>query len=260
MIPHQQQIFNAVWIAVILAESCLGALLLFRKAYREYPAFSGFVFFCVARSLVLSYVARTNLPLYQPVKWIAYAPQLAILIAIVLEVLHRLFHPFDALPRNTMKHFSQATALVAVAAIAFAVLNPGAQPTAWMTFARAMDQVVSWILCAVFVFVALFSSYFGIPWRHRVYGIGVGFLIYLVADVAVTTAVTQLRLPPFSPIWLLDMLAFLAACLVWTSYFQAADVPRSVPTSEQIKEIRAMLGNFANVVDDAQHASRNKRP
>ncbi len=261
MIPYQQQIFTGAWVAVILAESLLATVLLIRKAYREYPAFSTFVFFCVTRSVVLYCVAHANLSLYQPVKWIAYVPQLAILIAIVLEVVHRLFHPFDALPRDTMMHFLQATALVAVAAIGFAFRHPGAQPTAWMTFARAMDQVVSWILCAVFVFVALFSTYFGIPWRHRLYGIGLGFLIYLMADVAVTTAVSQLRLAPFSPIWLLDMLAFLAACLVWTRYFHAAEVPRSVPTSEQIKQIRDMLGDFANVVDDAQaNAPQNKRP
>lgn len=261
MIPYQQQIFNAVWFAVILAESYLGAVLLIRRAYREYPGFSAFVLFCVARSLGLAYVAWATPPLYQPVKWIAYVPQLAILIAVVLEVLYRLFHPFDELPRNTMRHFVRATGLVAAAAIIFALLHPGAQPTAWMTFARAMDQVVSWVLCAVFVFVALFSSYFGIPWRHRLYGIGVGFLIYLVADVTVTTTVTQLRLAPLNPIWLLDMLAFLVACLVWTSYFHAAEVPRSVPTCEQLKQIQSVLGTFAKVVDDTQaSASRNTRP
>jgi hypothetical protein len=191
----------------------------------------------------------------------AYVPQLAILIAVVLEVLYLLFHPFDTLPRNTMMHFIQATAVVTFAAIAFALFHPGAQQTAWMTFARAMDQVVSWVLSAVFVFVALFASYFGIPWRHRMYGIGIGFLVYLAVDVVVTTAVTQFRLAPMNPVWLLDRVAFLAACLIWTNYFRGAEVARSVPTSEQIKQIRAILGNFANVIDDAQpYASRNRRP
>lgn len=245
------QIFTCLWIAVMFAEGSLLALLLARRAYRDYPAFTTFVSFCVARSLLLFCVSHDSPSLYQPVKWIAYIPQLAILIAVVLEVLYRLFHPFDTLPRKTMSHFVQATAIVAVVAITFAVFHPGAQPTAWMTFARAMDQVVSWVLCSVFVFVALFASYFGIPWRHRVYGVGLGFLLYLAVDVAVTTAMTQLRLAPWNPVWLLDMVAFLAACLIWMNYFRKAEVPRSVPSSEQIKQIRAILGNFVNVIDDA---------
>jgi hypothetical protein len=255
------QVFTSLWIAVIVAESGLLVLLLARKAYREYPAFSTFVLFCVARSFVLFYVSRDYPSAYQPVKWMAYIPQFAILIAVVLEVLYRLFHPFEDLPRNTTMHFVQATAAIAIAAVVFALFHPGAQPTAWMTFARATDEVVSWILCSVFVSVALFSTYFGIPWRHRVYGIALGFLLYLAADVAVTTAVTQLRLAPFSPIWLLDMIAFLGACVIWINYFWRAEPPRSVPTSEQIRQIRAILGSFANVIDDAQpYASKNRRP
>jgi hypothetical protein len=246
---HYHQVFTGLWICVMAAESCLLAILLSRKAYRDYPAFTAFVSFCVGRSLILFYVSNAYPSLYQPVKWIAYMPQLAILIAVVLEVLHRLFHPFDTLPGKTMVHFIRATGAVAIAAIIFAIFHPGAQPTAWMTFARAMDEVVSWILCSIFVLVALFASYFGIPWRHRLYGIGLGFLLYLAADVTVTTAVTQLRLAPWNPVWLLDMAAFLTACLIWINYFRTAEVPRSVPTCEQIQQIRAILGNFANVMD-----------
>lgn len=253
-------LFNGLWMLVICAQTCLLVELAVKKALRAYPAFSTFIAFCVARSLVLLYVSQQHADLYQPIKWIAYVPQLAVLIAVVLEVLYLLFHPFEALPARTMAHFAQATTIVGAVAIGFAILHPGAQPTAWLTFARAMDQVVSWILCSVFVFFGLFAKYFGIPARHRVYGIGLGFTLYLTVDVAVTTIVAQLRLPPLSPVWLLDMVAFLGACVIWICYFRVPEVPRSVPSYEQIEKVRAILGDFGKFLQDAGlHDSRHNR-
>jgi hypothetical protein len=137
---------------------------------------------------------------------------------------------------------------VAVAAIAFAVVYPGAQASAWLTFARAMDQATSWVLCAVFGFIALFSSYFGIPWRHCVFGIGVGFLFYLSVDVAVTTIVAHFPLA-FRAIWWLDMVAFMVACVIWGFYFAAREVARPVPTLQDMQRIRAVLRRMGPAVE-----------
>lgn len=249
---NQETAFSIVWFAVIFAETWLLAVLFLRRSFKDYPAFSAFLCFCVARSFLLLYFSRHYTFFYQPVKWIAYFPQSAILIAVVLEVLYLMFHPFDALPAKTIQHFGLATGFVITIAVVFAIFHPGAQPTAWMTFARAADQAVSWVLCSVFIFVVLFASYFGIPWRHRIYGIALGFLFYLSVDVAVTTIVAQLRLPPFSPVWLLDMFGFFTACLIWNYYFRRAEISRSVPTYEQIQRVRSVLGQFGNVLENSK--------
>jgi hypothetical protein len=241
-------VLQTVWLAVILIETALFMLLLWRKAYHEYPGFFTFVSFSVFRSLLLLCVTFVHPAWFRLVQWAAYVPQLAILVAVVIEVLYLLFHPFRTLPRNTAAHFLGATGTVVLFAIAFAATHPGAQATAWATFATAMDQAVSWIFCAVFMLVALFSTYFGIPWRHRLYGIGLGFLLYLSTDVAVTTIIAQFRLPPFSLLRLLDMIAFLVSCVIWTYYFFAPEVARAVPTCEQVEEMRAIVGRFAGLL------------
>jgi hypothetical protein len=248
MSPFLKDIFNSVWGAVMVAESGLLLLIVVRKAYKDYPAFSSFVAFCVARSFLLLFFREAHPGLYVMAKWLAYVPQVAILLAVVLEVLYLLFHPFEALPKNTVTHFLEAIGVVVAFAVTFAVLHPGAQSTAWATFARATDQAVSWVLCGVFILVALFSVYFGIPWRHRVYGIGLGFLLYLGVDVVVTTATAQFRLAPLSPIGLLDMVAFLVSCLIWGYYFYAPEVARTAPDAEQLEEIREIVAGFAKLL------------
>jgi hypothetical protein len=240
--------FRAVWFTVIGAEIALSVLLSVRKAYKEYPAFYTFILFSTGRSFLLLSTMMWHSALLQQVRWGIYIPQLAILIAVLLEVLHLLFHPFETLPKNTIVHFVGATSTMILFAIGFAVRNPGAQPTAWATFATSMDQAVSWILCAVFMLVALFATYFGIPWRHRVYGIGLGFLVYLCTDVAVTTAITQLRLPPLSLFRLLDMIAFLASCSIWGYYFLARETARIAPTPEQLEQVRGLVEGFSKLL------------
>ncbi len=229
----------------MLVRGYLLALLVGRKAYREYPAFTAFTAFLTVESLAMFYIGHYAMSLYTTMAWAAYGPQLVFVIMVVMEVFHVVFYPLKTLPKGTLAHFLVATITVAAVAVGFAVWSPGAQPTAWMTFARAMDQATAQVVCGIFAFIALFSGYFGIPWRHRVYGIGIGFLFYLAVDVAVTTVVAQYSLPQYSAVWLLDMLAFLVANVIWTYYFATAEVPRVVPTIEQLNRVHAALGRIA---------------
>lgn len=238
-----------LWLFGMLVQACLLVVLLCRQGYRQYPAFSLFIGFCVVRSTVLLYLAHRAIWLCTPVKWAAYVPQLIILVMVVVEVFHVVFHPYDTLPRGTVTHFVEATAAVAVVAVALAILFPGAEPKTWLRFARAMDQATSWVLCAVFGFIAIFSSYFGIPWRHRVFGIGLGFLFYLSVDVAVTTIVAHYGPTVFGTVWWVDMVAFLLACVIWGVYFGTAEAPRRVPTMDDFRRIQGALRRAAPVIE-----------
>lgn len=233
--------YMILWSIGMLIQAFLMGVLLWRRTYRSYPSFTLFIGFCVVRSTVQLGLTFLAPELRAAVQWGAYVPQLVILVMLVLEVFHVVFHPYDTLPRGTLSHFIEAVLAVAVTAIAIAVRYPGTQPTAWLTFARAMDQVTAWVLCAVFGFIALFSKYFGIPWRHRVYGVGLGFLFYLSVDVAVTTIVAHYGPMVLGSIWWLDMVAFILSCLIWAIYFAAPEVGRPVPSMKDLQQIQTAL-------------------
>jgi hypothetical protein len=145
--------------------------------------------------------------------------------------------------------FGHAQELSAVVAIVLAILFPGSEPKTWLRVARAMDQATSWVLCAVFGFIAMFSSYFGIPWRHRVFGIGLGFLFYLSVDVAVTTIVAHYGQTVFGAVWWVDMVAFLLACVIWGCYFGTPEAPRRVATMDDFRRIQGALRRAAPVIE-----------
>lgn len=242
----------------MIAQGCVVAVLIGRKGYREYPAFTVQRVSTEIQHLVLFYVASYHPSLYLTGRWCAYPLDLVTMIALVLEVFYRLFHPVSTLPKHTISHFMQATIALILLAVGFTIRFPGAQPTAWMTFARAMDQVVTWVLCGIFAFIGIFAKYFGIPWRHRVYGIAAGYLLYLSVDVAVATVVAQYHLPPFSLILRLEMVSYVLACLIWAYYFAKPEEPRLLTNMEQMKKIRALVDSYAIAMTGARSDEPNR--
>jgi hypothetical protein len=228
------------------------AILIEKKAYREYPAFSTCRAVGLAENLMFLYFASYHSSLYQKVQWTTYPLGVVTVVVLVWEVFYILFHPFSSLPKQTISHFIQAVFAICLVSILFAIRFPGAQPTLWMTFARATDQVVTWVLCGVFGFIAIFARYFGIPWRHRVFGIAAGYLLYLGVDVAVTTAIVQFHIPPYSRVGMLSMFAYLLACLIWAYYFAKPEEPRLLPNLEQLEKLQTIVGSHAIAMKEAR--------
>ena len=244
-----------LWMLVIAAETGLMILLLWRRAWRANPAFTVFVTFCVVRSCLLlcaKFMLKSS-TMYGAIWWGAYIPQCVILIALVLEVVQIVFRPYEALPRGTRGNFVLAMLTVILLVAIFTVNFPGKQASEWLTFLRAMDQGVSWTLLGTFAIIAGFASALGIPWSHRVYGIVVGFVFYLLVDVVVVTVTAQTSLPARN-IWPADMLAFLVACSEWTYYFARAEVPRRTPTIAEVESIATILSQYVFVIESLEIA------
>ena len=242
----------SLWVLVVAAELALMLVLLWRKAWRDNAAFTSFIAFCVMRSLLLvalRFASNNPEGPHLALRWGLYVVQFVLLIAVVFEVVKIIFRPYEALPRGTLGNLALATLTVASLAAMFTWKFPGIQPSEWMMLLRSIDQGLSWALWGIFALLVMFSTCLGIPRNHRVYGIVVGFFFYLSVDVAVVTMTAQYGLRVNNYIWLLDMLAFLGTCSVWTYSFAHAEVPRTVPTMEQVQRISAALSRYVVLID-----------
>jgi hypothetical protein len=255
MILSSKTLYLALWAVVVAAECSLTLVLFWRRAWRENAAFTSFMVFCVLRSSLLLYAffALKSSSACFFLRLGAYPVQFVLLIAVVLEVVQIIFRPYEALPRGTLGNFVLATLTVAVFSVMFTVRFPGTHPSEWIMLFRAIDQGFSWVLWGIFAIFTLFSSCLGIPWNHRAYGIVVGFFFYLSVDVAVVTMTAQLGIPSSSNyIWPLDMLAFVGACSVWTYSFAHAEVPRRVPTMEEVRRLSAVLSQYVVLIESLE--------
>lgn len=246
----QHTINVTLWVLVVASEASLMLLLFWRRAWRDNAVFTAFITFCVLRSCMLLYVslALKSLTAYLLIWWGAYIPQSILLIALVFEVVRIVFRPYEALPRGTLGNLVLATLTIASLTAAFTMLFPGNQPSEWMLFLRAMDQGVTWTLWGIFATLAGFAAALGIPWNHRAYGIIVGFFFYLSVDVAVVTITAQHGYSVGKPIWPLDVVAFLVACLTWTYSFAHAEVPQTMPTMNEVQRLAVVLSQYVILI------------
>lgn len=254
MNSSSQSVYLALWLIAVAAECSLMLVLVWRRAWRENAAFTSFVAFCVLRSslLLCAYFVLKSSSIYLFLRWGAYPVQFVLLIAVVFEVVQIIFRPYEALPRGTLGNFVLATLTVVIFSAMFTVRFPGTQPAEWMMLFRAIDQGLSWALWGIFAIFALFSSCLGIPWNHRAYGIVVGFFFYLSVDVAVVTMTSQFGLRVNNYSWPLDMVAFMVSCSVWTYCFAHAEVPRRLPTMEEVRRISAVLSQYVVLIESLE--------
>lgn len=230
----------------MLAQACVLGLLLRGKSYRQYPAFTSFIAFCNVRSLVLLYMAHEAFGMYERAFWLAYLPQLVLLVMLVVEVFQSLFAPTNTLPRGTLVHFVEAAAGCIVVVVGLTIRYPGQPNAMWVMVLWAMDQATAWVMLAIFGLVAILAQFFGIPWRHRLYGIAVGLSIYLAVDCAVATLAAQRDLE----LWPVDMVAFFVACLIWVHYFGKAEVQREPLTGEQLRHLALVLRSVRSALSE----------
>jgi Ca2+/Na+ antiporter len=221
----------------MLAQGYVLGLLLGRGFRRHYPAFTAFMAFCVLRSLVLFYVAHEAMDLYQIVLWGSYLPQLVLLIMLVVEGFQCLFSPISTLPKGTLAHFIEASCACLGVVTVLTLMYPGESSIPWVTCMWAMDQATSWVLFTIFGLTAIMATYLGIPWRHRLFGIALGFSLYLAVDCIVTTVSAQSQLEA----WPIGMVAFLGACIIWAYFFATSEVERTPLTLDQLRQLQAIL-------------------
>jgi hypothetical protein len=231
----------SIWTINALLQWGLFILVLRKSNWREHPAFAIYVAFCSSKTSLLMWVRLFAFPFYVSVNWGARIVTLPLLIAVLVEVFAAVFRPYSTLPNGTLRWFrTVVTALIFITAVA-ALCFPGHAPGDWKNTVMVLDRSASIIFCGAFGFTALFSSYFGIPWQHRTYGIGVGFLLFMSVDIFKTSLSATYGVGIAAALNAVSMLGYMLALITWIIYFAAPDVPSRIPTLEQLKRLQKAL-------------------
>ena len=136
-----------------------------------------------AKRVSLIWVVQFERPLYFSVNWGTRLVVLPLMIAVLIEVFAEVFRPYSTFPKvpfaGSGSHSRPAVLLTAAACRVFS--RP--RSVGSINIVMVLNRSASIIFCGAFGFTALFSSYFGIPWQTRTYGIGVGFLLFMSVDL-----------------------------------------------------------------------------
>ena len=231
-----------VWLLNCLLQWVLVALIVRDKTWKKLPAFALYVSFCCLKTSILIVVMLLVRSAYITINWGTRLIGLPLMIAVLIEVFAAVFRPYSTLPKGTLRWFRIAfTCLIVVTATVsfwFPVSVPGNRVG---TLLLMLNRSTSIIFCGAFVFTAISSAYFGIPWRTRIYGIGAGFLLFISVDLFASSLMAINDIAVAQVLNVVTMLSFTLALITWIIYFCKEDVSVTVPSLEQLRRLQKSL-------------------
>jgi hypothetical protein len=231
----------AIWILNSLLQWGLLVLVLGKNRWRQHPAFAIYIAFCAFKSSLLIWVTMFERPLYISINWGTRLVGLPLMVAVLIEVFAAVFRPYSTLPAGTLRWFRIALGLLVILTTGAALYFPGPAPGSVMNTVFLVNRSASIIFCGAFSFTALFSSYFGIPWQSRTYGIGVGFLLFMSVDIFTSSLSAGYGPVVTSALRSVAMLGYTLGLITWVTYFTLPDSPSRTPTIEQMRRLQKAL-------------------
>ncbi len=174
-----------LWACAAAGQAILSFLLFKSASGQRYPAFSHYVYYVTAKSIVLFYIACSYK--YAIYFWAYYpASFLAclLMVPVIMEIFLRVYGPARALPAGTIRALQTwilpSCAMVLIGAATFQIGHNATYIVRIMATAERM--LISAIL--VFLLVLLgYSTRLGLSWRSRIAGVAIGFVLFLSFNV-----------------------------------------------------------------------------
>ena len=238
-----------IWVLNAALQWVLLAVVLWNNRWKKHVAFAIYVAFCAAKTTTLIFVMLYWSQLYVSFNWGIRVLTLPLLFAVFREVFSAVFRPYSTLPPGTLRWFRASLGILVVLSACAAIFFPGSRPGDFLNTVFLLNRTVTLIFCGAFAFTALVSSYFGIPWQTRVFGIGVGFMLFGSVDLFISSIGVGYGATVVRALYLISMISFSLALITWLFYFSLPDVQSKKPTLEQMRRLQKALDYTGAKVD-----------
>jgi hypothetical protein len=181
----EQIAFYVLWLTPAAVRLCLVLYMLRRGLFREFPAFFTYLAFHSVKTVVLLVLNYRSPWGYFYTFWIGEAVSFLLGFAVIYEIMKHVLRPYDALWELSRKLFlGVAGVLLVLAAVSAADTSGHMDHDALMAWIYAAGRSLRMVQCGLLGSLLLFSAYFGITWRNRVFGIALGLGIYASVELA----------------------------------------------------------------------------
>jgi hypothetical protein len=219
-----------------------------RRLHRDFPFFFAYTISELIQVVVLmpiSYLPNEGYPAYFYVGWSFVACSTVLRFAVMYEIFQHLVQRYEAFRvlGRTLMHWSALVLLLfAIVAAAYA---PSSDTNTLLREAFALHTSLSVIQCGLFLSLFALAFYFRVSWPHHLFGISMGFALYMCVALAITALRSQLGMM-FNPVLVLgDAIGYSCATLVWSYYLLLPEpvpaMPPSLPETDLDKWNRELL-------------------
>jgi hypothetical protein len=218
-----------------------------RGLHRDYPYFFNYTVLQVVSEPILFVVQKHSYPAYYWSYWTSIALSALISFAVLQEIFHEAFRPYEALRDLSVILFRWSALVVLLVGVMWAIT--GAQSSRLDTLTNGIVLVqksVRLMQCGLVFFLLLFSEYLGISRRHLVFGIALGFGIFASISMLVATAVAHQTFMHVSVLRQINNAAYDVAIMIWLGYTALA------PARSRVAVTAARSKDWNYALEDAR--------
>ena len=234
-----------VWTLCTIAMVVILVAMIRRQLLDEYGLFFWYIAAHALEAIVSFIVKQTSYTLYFYTYW-GWEVIDAIFTLIVLQfVFVKVFDSYKALHGLGVTLFRWATIVLCLFAIVIAIYAPAdAGMGRLMAGLMVMERSIQLIQLGLLLCLLLCSRLLGLPWRHYIYGINLGFGIY-AAVALIASAINAQEGYKFKDIWSrLIGFSYSVGVFTWTYYFvsrKAVEVSAKPPASAHLEQWNTAL-------------------
>lgn len=220
--------YYPLWVAHPVLQVGLAVAIWRRKLLRTYPVFFTYVVSEVVMFLVL-FASQKNYDAYFYLYWTGAGISALLGFKVIHEVFTDVLRPFHALRDFSSMLVRWAGLVVMLIAIMSAMGSMKSGFPVVVAGLLSLERSVRVMQCGLVLFLLMFSRYLGISWRHRSFGVALGFGLFAAVELGgIGLRVTGVMSPTMLNV--ASMFAYNLAVLVWFAYF-------ALPAGEQRRSV-----------------------
>jgi hypothetical protein len=218
-----------------------------RGLHRDYPYFFNYALLQVVSDPLLFVVQRHSYTLYYWGYWFSTALGALISFAVLQEIFHEAFRPYEALRDLSVILFRWAALVVLLVGVMWAITAAHtSQLGAIASGILLIQRSICLMQCGLVFFLLLFSEYLGISRRHVLFGIALGFGIFASVTMLVATAISHGTFVHTSILRQIESAAYDFAVLIWLGYTALA------PAGSRVALASARSKDWNYALEDAR--------
>ena len=196
-----------------------------RGLHRDYPYFFNYTVLQVLSEPILFVIQRHSDTLYYWGYYVSVALSALISFAVLQEIFHEAFRPYEALRDLSVILFRWSALVVLLVAVMWAITAAHSNQVDTITNSILLIQrSVRLMQCGLVFFLLLFSEYLGISRRHVLFGISLGFGIFASVNMLFAAAASHGTFVHHSILREVNMAVYDIAVMIWLGYTAFAPV------------------------------------
>lgn len=216
------------WLLGPALEVTLLTFMFQRKLHVAFPRFFSYILFQLAKTGLLFVIYHDFEASYFDVYWTANAISVLLAVAVIDEILHRLFEEYGGIQSLGSIIFRWACGVLLVLSIVNAFSTQAATADRVVAAVLGFDRSVRVMQCGLVLLLLGLCRLVRQCWRQHVFGIALGFGVSASIELILVSVVMHYGSGPAEIVSLTNSAAYSLATLIWIGYMsrQSHSIPQ----------------------------------